>query len=113
MIAKHIPSAAEAGGRTTTDGKPIEPDPAAPFVAQVFKTTADPFVGRLTYFRVISGTLHAQGHLWNATRKEEERIGNILGLQGKEQVNLPQAGPGRHRGRRQAGQHPDRRRPGR
>ncbi|MGZ6372882.1 MAG: GTP-binding protein, partial [Candidatus Limnocylindria bacterium] len=94
MIAKHIPSAAESGARTTSDGKRIEPDPAAPLVAQVFKTTADPFVGRLTYFRVIAGTLHAQGHLWNATRKAEERIGNILGLLGKEQVNLPQAGPG-------------------
>jgi len=94
MIAKHIPSAAEVGSRTTGDGKRIEPDPAAPFVAQVFKTTADPFVGRLTYFRVIGGTLHSQGHLWNATRKADERIGNILGLLGKEQVNLPEAGPG-------------------
>jgi len=94
MIAKHIPSAAEVGGRTTTDGKRIEPDPGAPFVAQVFKTTADPFVGRLTYFRVVAGTLHAQGHIWNATHKAEERIGNILGLLGKEQANLPEAGPG-------------------
>jgi elongation factor G len=94
MIAKHIPSAAEVGSRTTVDGKPIEPDPSAPFVAQVFKTTADPFVGRLTYFRVIAGTLRAQGHLWNATRREEERIGNILALLGKEQSNVSQAGPG-------------------
>jgi elongation factor G len=94
MIAKHVPSAAEVGHRTTIDGKRIEPDPAGPFVAQVFKTTADPFVGRLTYFRVVSGTLHSQGHVWNASRREEERIGNILGMQGKEQVNLPQAGPG-------------------
>jgi elongation factor G len=94
MIAKHIPSAAEVGARTTTDGKRIEPDPGAPFVAQVFKTTADPFVGRLTYFRVVAGTLHAQGHIWNATHKAEERIGNILGLLGKEQANLPEAGPG-------------------
>jgi elongation factor G len=94
MIAKHIPSAAEVGGRTTDDGKRIEPDPAAPFVAQVFKTTADPFVGRLTYFRVVAGTLRAQGHLWNARHRAEERIGNILGLLGKEQVNMPEAGPG-------------------
>lgn len=94
MIAKHIPSAAEVGTRTTTDGKRVEPDPGAAFLAQVFKTTADPFVGRLTYFRIIAGTLRSQGHLWNATRKAEERIGNILGLLGKEQVNLPQAGPG-------------------
>jgi elongation factor G len=94
MIAKHVPSAAEVGSRTTVDGKRIEPDPSAPFVAQVFKTTADPFVGRLTYFRVVAGTLRAQGHLWNATRKEEERIGNILALMGKEQSNVAQAGPG-------------------
>jgi elongation factor G len=94
MIAKHVPSAAEVGARTTVDGKRLEPDPNAPFVAQVFKTTADPFVGRLTYFRVVAGTLRAQGHLWNATRKEEERIGNILALMGKEQSNVAQAGPG-------------------
>ena len=35
-----------------------------------------------------------QGHVWNATRKAEERIGNLLGLLGKEQVNLPKVGPG-------------------
>ena len=64
--------------RTTTDGKEISPDPNGPFVAQVFKATADPFVGRLTYFRVISGTLSGQGHVYNANRKEEERIGNFL-----------------------------------
>ncbi|HEX5396078.1 MAG TPA: elongation factor G [Candidatus Limnocylindria bacterium] len=94
MIGKHVPSPAEVGGRTTTDGKEVKPDPAAPFVAQVFKTTADPFVGRLTYFRVISGTLRSQGHLYNATHREEERIGNLLALQGKDQENLAQAGPG-------------------
>jgi len=94
MIARHVPSPAEVGSRKTTDGKTIEPDPGGPFVAQVFKVTADPFVGRLTYFRVIAGTLKAQGHLHNANRREDERIGNILGLQGKEQVSLPQAGPG-------------------
>ena len=94
MIAKHVPSAAEVGARTTTDGKAVAPDPSGPFVAQVFKVTADPFVGRLTYFRVISGALRPQDHLWNATRREEERIGNILGLMGKDQANLATAGPG-------------------
>ncbi len=94
MIARHVPSPAEVGTRTSSDGKPITPDPDAPFVAQVFKTTADPFVGRLTYFRVIAGTLRSQAHIYNATRKEEERIGNLLSLQGKEQESLAQAGPG-------------------
>jgi elongation factor G len=94
MIVKHVPSPAEAPSRTTADGKEIAPDPDAPLVAQVFKTTADPFVGRLTYFRVFSGTLLPQAHLYNANRKEEERIGNILGLLGKDQENLSKAGPG-------------------
>jgi elongation factor G len=94
MIARHVPSAAEVGGRVTTDGTEIAPDPSGPFVAQVFKTTADPFVGRLTFFRVVSGSLKAQDHLWNATQREEERIGNVLALMGKDQSNMAQAGPG-------------------
>ena len=94
MIVKHVPSPAEVGTRTTADGKQLTPDPKAPFVAHVFKTTSDPFVGRLTYFRVISGTLHSQGHVYNVNRREEERIGNLLAVQGKDQANLPEVGPG-------------------
>jgi elongation factor G len=52
---------------------------------RVFKTTADPFVGRLTYLRVLSGTLRSQAHAWNAERGEDERIGQLLRLHGKEQ----------------------------
>jgi elongation factor G len=94
MVAKHVPSPAEVGGRRTTDGKEIAPDPNGPFVAQVFKAAADPYVGRLTYFRVVSGTLTGQGHIYNATRREEERIGNLLSVQGKDTENLPKVGPG-------------------
>jgi elongation factor G len=94
MIAKHVPSPAEVGSRRTVDGKEIAPDPSAPFVAQVFKATADPFVGRLTYFRVVSGSLSGQGHIYNVNRKEEERIGNLLSVQGKDQENVAKVGPG-------------------
>ena len=94
MIARHVPSPAEVGARTTVDGREITPDPNAPFVAQVFKATADPFVGRLTYFRVISGSLSGQGHVYNASRKEEERIGNLLSVQGKDTETLARVGPG-------------------
>jgi elongation factor G len=94
MIVKHVPSPAEVGARTTADGKELKPDPKAPFVAHVFKTTADPFVGRLTYFRVVSGSLHSQGHVYNVNRREEERIGNLLAIQGKDQSNMPEVGPG-------------------
>jgi elongation factor G len=94
MIVKHIPSPAEVGMRSTVDGKEIKPDPSGPFVAQVFKATADPFVGRLTYFRVLSGTLAGQGHVYNVNRKQEERVGSFLAVQGKDQENLAKVGPG-------------------
>ncbi len=94
MIAKHVPSPAEVGARKTADGREIAADPNGPFVAQVFKATADPFVGRLTYFRVISGTLKSQGHVYNASRKEEERVGNLLSVQGKDQETLTQVSAG-------------------
>ena len=51
----------------------------------MFKTAADPFVGRLTYLRVLSGTLKSQGAIFNATKGEDERIGQLLYLHGKEQ----------------------------
>ncbi|HEX7225529.1 MAG TPA: elongation factor G [Candidatus Limnocylindria bacterium] len=94
MIVKHIPSPAEVGTRTTVDGTEITPDPNGPFVAQVFKAIADPFVGRLTYFRVVSGTLSGQGHVHNANRREDERVGNLLSVQGKETETVAKVGPG-------------------
>ena len=50
----------------------------------MFKVTADPFVGRLTYFRVVRGSLGGQAHVYNVNRREEERVGNLLAAQGKE-----------------------------
>ena len=94
MIVKHVPSPAEVGSRAAADGTEVAPDPSGPFVAQVFKASADPFVGRLTYFRVISGTLSGQGHVYNVNKREEERVGNLLAVQGKETENLAKVGPG-------------------
>jgi elongation factor G len=87
---RYMPTAAEEPAVPARDAKTdaevtINPDPAGPLVARVFKTAADPFVGRLTYLRVISGTLHGQAHAWNANRGEDERIGQLLLLHGKDQ----------------------------
>ena len=88
-IIRYLPSPADEGAATAADrgGNPIEiaPDPNGPLLVRVFKTAADPFVGRLTYLRVLSGTLRSQAHVWNASRNEEERIGQLLLLHGKEQ----------------------------
>ncbi|MGH2476699.1 MAG: elongation factor G [Candidatus Limnocylindrales bacterium] len=88
-IVRYLPSpadeppvqAADKGGATVE----IPADENGPLLVRVFKTTADPFVGRLTYLRVLSGTLRSQAHVWNSTRAEDERIGQLLLLHGKEQ----------------------------
>jgi len=65
----------------------------APFSAQVFKTMADPFAGRLTIFRVFSGTL-AGDSFYNSTKETSERFGQLFVMEGKEQKPVDKAVPG-------------------
>ena len=78
-------AAGRASDRKGGETVEVPADESGPLLVRVFKTTADPFVGRLTYLRVLSGTLHSQAHVWNTTRDEDERIGQLLLLHGKEQ----------------------------
>ncbi len=87
---RYLPSPADEPPVLTREPKSgdevrLPADPSGPLVVRVFKTAADPFVGRLTYLRVYSGTLRSQAHAWNASRSEDERIGQLLLLHGKEQ----------------------------
>jgi elongation factor G len=88
-IVRYLPSPADEAPTKAIDksGAVVEvpADENGPLLVRVFKTTADPFVGRLTYLRVLSGTLRSQAHVWNSTRNEDERIGQLLLLHGKEQ----------------------------
>jgi elongation factor G len=88
-IIRYLPTPTEEPPVEATDNRgevvEVPPDAAGPLLAQVFKTTADPFVGRLTYFRVWSGTIKAHDQVWNATRGEEERIAQVFYIKGKEQ----------------------------
>jgi elongation factor G len=70
------------------------PDPDAPFSAFVFKTVADPFAGRLSIFRIVSGSLGADGNFFNVNKDTSERYNQLLMLAGKEQKQISQAGPG-------------------
>jgi elongation factor G len=63
----------------------LAPDPAGPLVVQVFKTMADPFVGKLTYFRVFSGTFTSDSRVLNVNKGQEERVGQLFAVRGKEQ----------------------------
>jgi len=64
-------------------------DSTAPLAALVFKTSADPYVGKLTYFRVYSGTLYSDSTVWNAAKNCQERIGQLYVLRGKAQEPVP------------------------
>jgi len=65
-----------------------------PLAAYVWKTTADPFVGKITYFRLYSGMLHVDIRVWNQTKAAEERLGNLNLLRGKEAIPVKTAHAG-------------------
>ncbi len=94
-----MPSPIERGPWMTTDvdgENEIDclPDPDAPFAGFVFKTVADPFAGRLSIFRVVSGTLGSDGTFYNANKDTKERFNQLLRVAGKEQKPINNAGPG-------------------
>jgi len=72
----------------------LEPDPKAPLAALVFKTTADPYVGKLTYFRVYTGTFTSNSQVWNVNRGENERIGQLFLIRGKAQEPVAEVAAG-------------------
>jgi elongation factor G len=71
-----------------------KPDPAAKVIAHVFKVTSDPFVGKLSYFRVHSGTVRTKADLFLNDIKKPIRIGHLFKLQGKDHVEVHELGPG-------------------
>jgi len=86
-IHHYLPSPKEQEVCTLDEkGEPgIKPSPEGPLAALVFKTSADPYVGKLTYFRVYSGTIESNSQVWNTTRGEQERLGQLFILRGKNQ----------------------------
>ena len=97
MINDILPSPADRPPMmgVDVDGEPIERMPSADgtFSAQVFKTMADPYAGRLTIFRIYSGTLSGDS-FYNSSKKTEERFGQLFIPEGKEQRPVDSAGPG-------------------
>ena len=98
MINDLLPSPDGCASQIGTDPKSKditerEPKPDAPFSAQVFKTMADPFAGRLTLFKVFSGTLSGDT-FYNSTKDVSERFGQIFIMEGKNQKHVDSVGPG-------------------
>lgn len=76
------------GSEEIVERQPSEDDP---FSAMVFKTFNDPFTGKLSLFRVYSGVLNSDSSVYNSTKEETERIGQLYQLEGKKQVAIAQA----------------------
>lgn len=72
----------------------IKVSPEEPFLAQVFRSVVDPFAGHLTVFRVLTGTLKADTEFFNVTTGNKERTGKLYLLNGKEQEQVTEVGPG-------------------
>lgn len=98
FIAEYMPNPLERAPvmGTTLDKEElveIQPSVDGPFTALVFKTTADPYAGRLTLFRVFSGVLKGD-HFYNANKKTSERFGHLFVMKGKKQETVKEAVPG-------------------
>ena len=98
-IVDLTPSPAESPAVTATnkasgDEVSLTCDADSPLAALVFKTSADPFVGKLSYVKVVSGTLKSDSQLWNSNEAEAERVGQVFVLNGKTQEGVDQLAPG-------------------
>ncbi|HYF76017.1 MAG TPA: elongation factor G, partial [Symbiobacteriaceae bacterium] len=97
-IVEYAPSPQAKGGITGTNanGDPVtrQADETAPFSALVFKTTADPFVGKMTIMRVFSGMVKNDTVVYNVTKGKAEKLSHMFIPKGKGQDAVTEAGPG-------------------
>ncbi len=99
VIAKFAPSPEKGLVRMCTSmkgegKKEVEISKNDPFSAQVFKSITDPFVGKLSFFRIYSGTLEGHPEIYNTRSKKNEKIGHMFKTFGKEQQEIKRAIPG-------------------
>jgi elongation factor G len=99
-IVEYLPAPNELGavkGHPSTDGDQTierEVTDAAPFSAFVFKTIADPFAGRITVFKIYSGSIKSDATVYNCTKNTQEKLGPLYVLQGKSLEKVPEAHAG-------------------
>jgi elongation factor G len=98
-ICHYLPSPEEkdavvAKNVSTGNQEEVKPDSESPLSGLVFKTSADPYVGKLSYFRVYSGVISSNSQVWNANKNNMERIGQLFTMLGKNQQPVPQVAAG-------------------
>ena len=97
-VVDYLPSPLdiESVNGTDLDGNEVQrhPDDAEPFAALAFKVMTDPFVGKLTFFRVYSGKLNSGSYVLNSTKGEKERIGRILQMHANNRTEISEVNTG-------------------
>ena len=98
-VVEYLPSPVDVpaikGVNPKTDAEEERPsDPKAPFSALAFKIMTDPYVGKLTYLRVYSGTLDSGSYVVNATKDKKERIGRLLQMHSNQRIDIDQISAG-------------------
>jgi elongation factor G len=98
-ICSYLPSPEEkdafvAKNVSTGEQEDVNPNSESPLSSLVFKTSADPYVGKLSYFRVYSGIISSNSQVWNANKNSAERIGQLFTMLGKNQQQVPQVAAG-------------------
>lgn len=86
-----LPSPDERGGELCENGAKILYNESGALSAKVFKTIADPFVGKMSFVKIVTGTLSAGSEIYNQTTGTVERIGKLLSLQGKKSEEMIEA----------------------
>jgi len=93
MVGKYVPTPSEVGAnKGYVDGKEVKRkvDVKEPFSAIVFKTIVDPFVGKLSLFKVLSGKITKDTEIFNANKDELDKLGGLFVLRGKNQIEVPE-----------------------
>ena len=100
FVSEYLPSPAEsppaesrAPGSDDWSGE-LACDSGGTVAALVFKTSADPFVGKISYFRVYGGTFSADSQMYNASRGEAERVAQVFEIRGRQQEAVPELAAG-------------------
>lgn len=95
VVTEFLPSPVDRGEVSgVQEGQTRKPSDTEPFSALVFKTMADPFVGKLTLFRVFSGVIKSDSQVFNSSKGKNERIGQLFIIKGKTQEPTTELGAG-------------------
>ena len=98
-ICEYLPSPLDVppvtGTAITSDEEVVRgPDPDEPFSALAFKTVSDPYIGRLVYFRVYSGTAASGSSVYNSTNRRRERLGRIVQMHAQHREDMEEVHAG-------------------